>query len=114
MPSGPYLILINRTTLVGELLKCSIFQVNNLLFVPLKEKPEFMTIFPEQDQVYIDMFKKLEQEGAWYFSYELDLTKSMQSYIKDLVKNKQSGNTAFHQNFITNDYIPKFSFNHEL
>ena len=45
-PSGPYLILIDQATILGEILKCHIFRVESLLFVPLNNAVKPYTIRP--------------------------------------------------------------------
>ena len=34
-PTGSYLILIDKALIIGEILKCHVFRVESLLFIPL-------------------------------------------------------------------------------
>lgn len=73
-PSGPYLILIQRAIVMGEILKCHVFRVEELLFIPLNNAVQPYTI-SVRDQPYIDMILNLQKDKSFYFSYKLDLTK---------------------------------------
>jgi hypothetical protein len=73
MPTGPHLILIKRATLVGSLLKCQIFRVEQLLFVPINNASN--PSIHSNDQPFVDMIQKLQNDRAFYFSYNMDLTK---------------------------------------
>ena len=44
LPSGPHLVLIARATLLGELIKCHIFRVDELVYVPLNRTQMPITI----------------------------------------------------------------------
>ena len=35
----------------------------------------------KEDQEYIDMIRKIEKERAFYFSYDIDLTKNIQKTV---------------------------------
>lgn len=70
-----HLILIEKATLVGKLLKGSVYKVDNLLFVPLSYTANLK--IDESDEVYVEMIKKIQSEKAFYFAYEFDLTKNV-------------------------------------
>ena len=38
----------------------------------------------EEDQAYVDMIEKIQAEKAFYFSYDIDLTKNMQRTLKEI------------------------------
>jgi len=54
LPSGPYLILISRTTVVGQLMKCNIYRVEELKFVYVGKSRGSKDV-PPQDKSFIDM-----------------------------------------------------------
>jgi len=45
-PSGPYLILIDRASIIGDILKCHVFRVEQLLFIPLGNAVKPYTVIP--------------------------------------------------------------------
>lgn len=45
-PSGPHLILIDQATILGEILKCHVFRVERLLFIPLNNAVRPYTVGP--------------------------------------------------------------------
>lgn len=47
LPTGPYLILISKADIIGELLNCQVFQVQNLLFIPLSNPVAPFSINPK-------------------------------------------------------------------
>jgi len=53
-PSGPYLILIERASIIGEILFCHVFRVEQLMFVPLNNAVHPFTVRPI-DQPFVDM-----------------------------------------------------------
>ena len=44
------------------------------MFLPLRNDSSRM--IPEEDQQYVNMFLQIQAENAFYFSYDMDLTKS--------------------------------------
>lgn len=58
LPGGSYLIVINRAALVGEILKCQVFRVDSLLFVPLNAPYEPYTQ-AAQDKHFIKMIQNI-------------------------------------------------------
>ena len=58
------------------------------MFVPLKQGVK-MTIEPE-DQPYVNMINKIQKEKAFYFSYDIDLTKNIQTTVLE-IKNGNKG-----------------------
>ena len=77
-----HLILIEKATLVGKLLKGSIYKVDKLMFVPLNYSANMK--IDEADEVYVEMIKKIQNEKAFYFAYEFDLTKNTQKIILEM------------------------------
>lgn len=76
-----------------------------------------MTFFrPELDQKFVDMIENLQKNNSFYFSYSLDLTKSIQRTLQELVKPSESGANSgpeylrLYPNSI--NYVHKFAFNH--
>ena len=70
-----YLILIEEAVVVGDILRGTVLKVDKLMFVPLikgvKMTPD------NEDTPYIDMINKIQNEKAFYFSYDIDLTKNI-------------------------------------
>ena len=49
------------------------------MFVPLNIRSQIKA--EKEDQEYIDMIRKIEKERAFYFSYDIDLTKNIQKTV---------------------------------
>ena len=49
------------------------------MFVPLNISSHIRA--EKEDQEYIDMIRKIEKERAFYFSYDIDLTKNIQKTV---------------------------------
>lgn len=58
LPKGSYLILISQASLVGEILKCHVFRVEALLFIPLTNPIPPFNVQPD-DRPFIDMIQNL-------------------------------------------------------
>jgi len=56
------------------------------MFVPLKTGVK-MTV-EQEDQPYVNMINKIQNEKAFYFSYDIDLTKNIQTTVQEI----QNGN----------------------
>jgi len=67
-PGSSYLILIDRAALIGEILKCQVFRVDSLLFVPLNQPFAPFTAM-QQDKPYIEMIQNIQKSKAFFFSY---------------------------------------------
>ncbi len=62
------------------------FRVEKLMFVPMATsccdgKIELA------DSKYVEMIRKVEREKAFYFSYDMDLTKNMQRILREVQGN---------------------------
>jgi len=80
--NGTFLILIDRAEPVGNCLKVPVYRVLNLKFVQITQLLKTKTT--SQDQQYIDMIKRVASEKAFYFSYQMDLTTSIQKQLKQI------------------------------
>lgn len=107
------------------------FRVEKLLFVPISSKVSSMYYSdnfnkissPKEDQQFIDMIQNVAKEKAFYFSYSIDLTKSIQTNIHEATLPSIVAGTAS-QSTVHNElhtlypnsigYIPKFAFNSYL
>lgn len=115
LPSGPHLVLISRATLLGELIRCHIFRVDELIYVPLNRTQMPITI-QDRDKPFVDMINRVVKDRGLFFSYKLDLTRNIQTNITRA--RDHPGDPALKDliNLFPNsvDYIPKFCFNHTL
>ena len=68
-----YLILIEEASLMGVIMQGIVYRVDKLLFIPLDPKGS-LDIAPE-DKKFVEMLQKIQEERAFYFSYDIDLTK---------------------------------------
>ena len=86
LKSVPHLILIEEASIVGQFMRGVIYKVEKLMFVPLNHNAKMQT--PSEDLPFIEMIKKVEKEKAFYFSYDIDLTKSMQVTLLEITERK--------------------------
>lgn len=56
--------------------KAIIYRVEKLMYVPLNKVGSSDDNPAAADQPFIDMLEKVQSERAFYFSYDLDLTKN--------------------------------------
>ena len=68
----------------------TVFKVEKLLFVPLNYNSKMLPSV--EDLPYINMIKKVEKEKAFYFSYDIDLTKNMQVTLEEIKSGKPQQN----------------------
>ena len=74
LATKPYLILIQEASLEGKLAQGLIYRVEKLLYMPLSNDGS-MDIAAE-DQPFVNMIEQVQRERAFYFSYDIDLTKN--------------------------------------
>jgi hypothetical protein len=58
------------------------------------------------------MIEKVQAERAFYFSYDLDLTKNFQTQLDEIQQSKLDAKKAMYPNSIGN--VPQFTVNHEM
>jgi len=74
---------------------------------------------------YIEMIQRIQEEKCFYFSYDIDLTKNIQSTVQECQNNNPGGGNQYnlpHQNYLTMkeaypnsvDYIGHYAFNDRL
>ncbi|CAI2362063.1 unnamed protein product [Moneuplotes crassus] len=101
-----YLLLIEECTLIGQILKANIFRVDEILVISLQEENE-------EDMEYTDSVKDLVNDQSFYFSYNYNLTHSLQENIhKGLLveESKQFSDEDCSEEYFPN-YDKKFIFN---
>lgn len=124
LATGPYLILIEKASLIGCILNCQILKIDKLLYLPIQEA-ENPTSIPSQDQQFIQMLEHLQRDQAFYFSYSFDLTKRLERTLTETIELNQSGvrrssNSGVNLPDLINmfpnsiNYISKFAFNHNM
>lgn len=119
-----YLVLIEEASMVGQVLKANILRVEKLMFLPLTNDSSRMVA--KEDQPFVDMINTIQRERSFYFSYDIDLTKNMQTILKETqdLSEKLSQPTLYldHQNqFLMKQtfpnsigYLPQYAFNENL
>ena len=70
--------MIEKATLVGQLIETGseILKVEKLLYIPLKNAKAGATL-SQQDKPAVDMIENIQANKSFYFSFKLDLTKTM-------------------------------------
>ena len=91
------MILIEEASIVGQLLRGTVYKVEKLMFVPLNYNAK-MQIDPE-DLPFVDMIKTVEKEKAFYFSYDIDLTKNMQVTLTEISAGKNNSGARLKPNY---------------
>ena len=74
-----YLILIEEASIVGQILQANVFKVDKLMFLPLSNDPKRK--IEAEDLQFVEMINKIQSEKAFYFSYDMDLTKNTQKAL---------------------------------
>jgi hypothetical protein len=77
-----YLIVIEEASIIGQILHANIYKVEKLLFLPLRND-QFRKI-ADLDLQFVDMIQKIQTEKAFYFSYDMDLTKNIQRTLEEI------------------------------
>ena len=89
-------------------------QVDKLMYIPLANTSVPITT-PEADQEFIAMLETLQKNHSFYFSYSLDLTKSVQNTLQELVASSGNDTNDLLRHFPNSiNYVHKFAFNHQL
>lgn len=102
-------------TIVGEVLNCKVFRIDSLLYIPLNNLQQPATPHPF-DLPYIKMLERLVSEKAFFFSFALDLTKTLQKAMGELDSSQlnKSASDILHAYPAQLNYVPRFCFNHFL
>ena len=94
----------------------TVYKVEKLMFVPLNYNAKMQ--IDSEDLPFVDMIRTVEKEKAFYFSYDIDLTKNMQLTLQEISegKNNQQGQNHVMRQMYPNsvDYIPHYAFNDKL
>jgi hypothetical protein len=67
--------LIEEASLVGQIFKANVFKVAKLMYLPLTN--DSSRLVPLEDQAYVNMIDHIVAEKAFYFSYDIDLSKNV-------------------------------------
>ena len=78
-----YLIMIDEASLMGQILKCNIYRVDQILIIPLQQETNF------SDATYLGLIESLSHDKSFYFSYNYNLTHTLQNNIKDVLKKSE-------------------------
>merc|ERR1719464_1437589 len=125
LATGLYLILIEKASLMGEVIGSGseILRVEKLKYIPLAN-PKADAKPAAGDVQFIEMIETIQAYKSFYFSYNLDLTKTMQVAIQELVNATQSnpsewktdqGSEQLARMFPNSiNYIKKYAFNHAM
>ena len=105
---------------MGTLLKCPIFRVDKLKYIPLRAGQVDPKNSPDKNT--IAMIEKVQADKSFYFSYKLDLTQRLQTQITESMRTSQMRQSSTDaemselKNLYPNsvNYEPKFAFNHKL
>ena len=83
-----HLILIEEASIVGQLMRGTVYKVEKLMFVPLNYNAKMQ--IDSEDLPFVDMIRTVEKEKAFYFSYDIDLTKNMQLTLQEISQGKNN------------------------
>jgi len=80
---GPYLLVIKERALVGSVENCAIYKILKIGLVPFcADVASLSKKQLKMEQTYRKILKQLIQAGDFYFSYDYDLTNSLQRKFK--------------------------------
>lgn len=91
------------------------------MYVPLNPNPTYKA--SKEALAFIEMIENIARNKALYFSYNVDLTKSMQVNIKEAMEQNNSNSYGFNGNSLNEAQslypnaiknIPQFTFNNHL
>ena len=82
--SREYLILIEESSLMGQILKCNIYRVDQVLIVPLQKEKNL------DDQTHLGYIEKLISDRSFYYSYNYNLTRSLQTNVNKVLNKDQA------------------------
>lgn len=106
-----YLIIIEDARLVGSLFGNQVMRVEKLMFIPMNPTGNSVD---SEDQKYIDMINVIQREKAFYFSYDLDLTKNVQRTLEEVQSGSFSNPQAKDAFPNAVDPVSYFVFNNNL
>ncbi|CDW87718.1 phosphatidylinositide phosphatase sac1-like [Stylonychia lemnae] len=109
-----YLMLIEECTLMGQVNNSNIFRIEKLLYIPISRSQSNQ--ISRQARPFIQMIDKIVAEKAFYFSYDMDLTKSIQQNVKSFIKNTKQSDLEKLKSLYPNviEYQHKYAFNDHL
>ena len=73
-----YLVLIEESSLMGQILKWNIYRVDQVLIVPLQKDKNL------GDQTHLSYIETLVNERSFYYSYNYNLTRSLQMNVNSV------------------------------
>jgi len=109
-----YLIVITSANYIGEILSKKIFRIEKLSFVPISKNIQVTSfknlIFAEEDRTYIEMLEAFFSKKFLFFSYEFDLTLTLQNscennFEKRMWRSQYFFNEIWMQDFINNGFF---------
>jgi hypothetical protein len=120
LKKASYLILIEEASIVGLIMRGTVYRVEKLMFLPLCNTA---SMHPDRADVeFIDMIQKIQAEKAFYFSYDLDLTQNLQRTVQQIQAQSSKPQEGNMDTYImmrdtypnSIEYLPHFAFNHSL
>ena len=92
-----------------------ILKVGKLMYIPLGSDSLDVA---DEDKEFVNMLETLQNNKAFYFSYNLDLTKGIQKSIEELIadENAEQAQRDFLLRKYPNsiNYVHEYAFNHQL
>ncbi|ORY47698.1 hypothetical protein BCR33DRAFT_696129 [Rhizoclosmatium globosum] len=78
--AGNHLILITNRQKVARLLNNDLYKLTGHVVIPIAKSALSLTAVQQRDdQLYLQMLDSILSSGFWYFSYQSDITKNVQS-----------------------------------
>jgi hypothetical protein len=99
-----YLLLIEECSLMGQILKSNVFRVDQIIAIPLQHEAN------QADLEHVALIESLVKDKSFYFSYNYNLTNSLQTNVNNLIKTdeeeskglqKKGGSDVFWGNYDT-------------
>lgn len=107
--TSKYLIVITDANYVGEILGKKLLQVKKLTYIPLTAQIEINSIkslkYPSEDKTYIEMLNHFFHRKYLYFSFEYDLTSSLQQFIDNNRDRTKWRNAYFFNELLMQDFV---------
>jgi len=96
---GPYLIGITQRQFVGKIGEASVFRVTEVVFVPFRPTP-LAEKLRRREALHLKILAQFLEDGDFFFSYNFDLSTSMQGKLDRALDTSRSKTERFlHQQF---------------
>lgn len=108
-----YVLLAEEASLMGPILRCNIYRVDQILVIPLQNQKSI------EDSEFLGYIENLVKDKSFYFSYNYNLTRTLQYTVNKVVSNEEEKNESGLEkkgssSLFWDQYETRFLFNRAL